>query len=71
MCPVRFAPLEGLYYAYKSGRQPDRADSVADVVARKRIKVDSPDVQRIKKEILEDVRHGEKTVPRDGMMKKL
>lgn len=71
MCPVRFAPLEGLYYAYKSGRQPDRADSVADVVVRKRIKVDSPDVQRIKKEILEDVRHGEKTVPRDGMMKKL
>lgn len=71
MCPVRFAPLEGLYYAYKSGRQPDRADSVADVVARKRIKVDSPDVQRIKKEILEDVRNGEKTVPRDGMMKKL
>lgn len=71
MCPVRFAPLEGLYYAYKSGRQRDRADSVADVVARKRIKVDSPDVQRIKKEILEDVRHGEKTVPRDGMMKKL
>lgn len=71
MCPVRFAPLEGLYYAYKSERQRDRADSVADVVARKRIKVDSPDVQRIKKEILEDVRHGEKTVPRDGMMKKL
>ncbi|WP_456094821.1 O-antigen ligase family protein [Paraprevotella xylaniphila] len=71
MCPVRFAPLEGLYYAYKSGRQPDKADSVADVVARKRIKVDSPDVRRIKKEILEDVRHGEKTVSRDGMMKKL
>ena len=54
MCPVRFEPLEGLYYAYKSGRQPDKADSVADVVARKKIKVDSPDVQRIKKEILEE-----------------
>lgn len=63
MCPVRFAPLEGLYYAYKSGNRPLMADSVANVISRKRIKVDSRDVQRIKKEILEDMRHGEKMVP--------
>ena len=63
MCPVRFAPLEGLYYAYKSGNRPLMADSVANVIFRKKIKVDSRDVQRIKKEILEDMRHGEKMVP--------
>ena len=56
MCPVRFAPLEGLYYTFKSSKQTHRADSVADVVVRKKIKVDSPDVQRIKKEIMEDAR---------------
>mgnify|MGYP000419505685 len=39
------------------------ADSVANVIFRKKIKVDSRDVQRIKKEILEDMRHGEKMVP--------
>ena len=63
VCPVRFAPLEGLYYAYKSGNRPLMADSVANVIFRKKIKVDSRDVQRIKKEILEDMRHGEKMVP--------
>ena len=57
------APLEGLYYAYKSGNRPLMADSVANVIFRKKIKVDSRDVQRIKKEILEDMRHGEKMVP--------
>ncbi len=63
MCPVRFAPLEGLYHAYKSGGRPLMADSVAGVVARKRIKVDSREIRRIKTEIREDMRHGGKTEP--------
>ena len=46
------------------------ADSVANVIFRKKIKVDSRDVQRIKKEILEDMRDGEKKEPRDAIDEK-
>ena len=54
MCPVRFAPLEGLYYSYRDEGEHGKADSVAEVIARKRVKVDGPDVRRIKEEVRTD-----------------
>lgn len=54
MCPVRFAPLEGLYYAYKLENELFKADSIAILIEQKRIKVNSFDVQRIKKNIYID-----------------
>lgn len=57
MCPVRFAPLEGLYYAYKLKNEPWKADSIAELVEKKKIKVNSVDVQRIKAEIHEDIQN--------------
>lgn len=48
MCPVRFAPLEGMYRAYDKQNQVQRRDSVAKVIAEKQVKVNSPDVERIK-----------------------
>lgn len=53
MCPVRFAPLEGMYRAFdKQGMDASR-DSVARIIANKRVKVDSHDVQRIKSQCSE------------------
>ena len=49
MCPVRFAPLEGLYHAYKDSGQTDKADSISAVIRGKKAKVLSPEVARIKK----------------------
>lgn len=50
MCPVRFAPLEGLYHAYKDSGDTRKADSVSAVIRRKKVKVPSSDVVRIKAE---------------------
>ena len=50
MCPVRFAPLEGLYHAYKDSGDTRKADSVSAVIRRKEVKVPSSDVVRIKEE---------------------
>lgn len=55
MCPVRFAPLEGLYYAYKELGDREKADSVAQLIIHKQVKVNSADVQRIKAEIQKDL----------------
>ncbi|MCD8317886.1 MAG: O-antigen ligase family protein [Paraprevotella sp.] len=63
MCPVRFAPLEGLYNAYKLGNEPFMADSVATLVIKKKVKVKSPEVQRIKMEIQEDMRRRQTMKP--------
>lgn len=57
MCPVRFAPLEGLYYAYKNTGDFSRADSIALTIQQKDIKVPSYDVERIKKEIRPEKQH--------------
>ncbi len=51
MCPVRFAPLEGLYYAYRNIGDSIRADSIAYIVQQKKVKVPSWEVERIKREI--------------------
>lgn len=55
MCPIRFAPLEGLYYSYKQLGIDSKTDSIADIIAHKTIKINSGEIQRIKKEILDDI----------------
>lgn len=50
MCPVRFAPLEGMYLAYKASGNIHKADSVANIIQAKEIKVISPEIIRIKNE---------------------
>ena len=54
MCPARFAPLEGLYYAYKNLGDTVRADAVTRLIQRKKVKVPSPEVERIRREIVPD-----------------
>ena len=50
MCPVRFAPLEGMYLAYKASGNIHKSDSVANIIQAKEIKVISPEIIRIKNE---------------------
>ena len=50
MCPVRFAPLEGLYKVYDAIGDENPRKKVADQIATKRVKVNSLDVMRIKME---------------------
>ena len=49
MCPVRFAPLEGLYKVYDAIGDENRRREVADQIATKQVKVNSLDVMRIKR----------------------
>lgn len=55
MCPVRFAPFEGLYYSYKYNGEYHKADSIANIIEHKKIKINSFEVQRIKNEIKSDI----------------
>lgn len=48
MCPVRFAPLEGMYKLYNLTGNDTKSDSIAKIIANKRVKVKSIDVERIK-----------------------
>ena len=48
MCPVRFAPLEGLYKVYDLTDNDFKKDSIAKLIATKYVKVESNDVERIK-----------------------
>lgn len=48
MCPVRFAPLEGLYKTYDIMGNTCARDSVANLIETKSVKVFSSDVHRIK-----------------------
>ncbi len=50
MCPVRFAPLEGLYKVYDAIGDENPRKKVADQIATKQIKVNSLDIMRIKME---------------------
>ena len=58
MCPVRFAPLEGMMQTYMDSGDALRADSIAQVILSKPVKVPSPQVEEIKRkaEAL-DIRH--------------
>lgn len=57
MCPVRFAPLEGLYRIYKACNEPDKADSISTIIHNKKIKILSPEIIKIKKNIMEKSDH--------------
>jgi hypothetical protein len=48
MCPVRFAPLEGLYKVYEAIGDTMHRNEVAQQIATKRIKVHSAAIERIK-----------------------
>lgn len=48
MCPVRFAPLEGLYKVYETKGDTEKMDSVAQLINEKTVKIVSSDVSRIK-----------------------
>lgn len=48
MCPVRFAPLEGLYKVYSMTGNELKKDSIAEKIATKRVKVESAEIERIK-----------------------
>lgn len=54
MCPVRFAPLEGMMQTYRDNGDSFRADSIAQVILEKPVKVPSPQVGEIKRKA-EDV----------------
>ena len=49
MCPVRFAPLEGLYKVYDKTNDAPHRKEIADQIASKQVKVNSLDVMRIKR----------------------
>lgn len=51
MCPVRFAPLEGMYHVYRECGDSLHADSVSAVIRAKEVKVLSSEVVRIKEEV--------------------
>ena len=55
MCPVRFAPLEGMMQTYRDNGDSFRADSIAQVILEKPVKVPSPQVEEIKRKAREDV----------------
>ena len=48
MCPVRFAPLEGLYKTYEVTGDRNNKEHIAQIIAAKEVKVHSPTIQRIK-----------------------
>ena len=49
MCPVRFAPLEGLYKVYDATGDTLHLKEIAAQIATKQVKVNSSDVMRIKR----------------------
>ena len=48
MCPVRFAPLEGMLLTYEDMGNCVKRDSIAHVISQKPVKVPSADVERIR-----------------------
>jgi O-antigen ligase len=55
MCPVRFAPLEGMMQTYRDNGDTFRADSIAQVILEKPVKIPSPQVEEIKRKAKEAV----------------
>ncbi|MBO4660409.1 MAG: O-antigen ligase family protein, partial [Prevotella sp.] len=53
MCPVRFAPLEGMMQTYRDSGDLLRADSIAQIILAKPVKVLSPQVEEIKRKARE------------------
>jgi O-antigen ligase len=48
MCPVRFAPLNGLLNLYQTCHDSARVNSIASLIKRKSVKVPSTEIDRIK-----------------------
>lgn len=48
MCPVRYAPLEGLYRTYNAIGNEEERENVAIEIAHGKVKVNSPTIDRIK-----------------------
>ena len=57
MCPVRFAPLSGLLQVYQQKGDTIKADSIAKTISQKFVKVQSVDIQIIKSEAEEWIKH--------------
>ena len=55
MCPVRFAPLEGMMQTYRDSGDSFRADSIAQVILAKPVKVPSPQVEEIKRKARDEI----------------
>ncbi len=53
MCPLRFAPLEGQYYAYLNKGDTLRANAIARKVKEKRVKIPSQHINRMRREMIE------------------
>ncbi len=56
MCPVRFAPLEGMMQTYMDSGDVLHADSMAQVILSKPVKVPSPQVKEIRRKAKEAVK---------------
>jgi len=56
MCPVRFAPLEGMMQTYRDNGDTFRADSIAQVILEKPVKIPSPQVEEIRRKARETVK---------------
>lgn len=50
MCPVRFAPLSGMLQIYQQIGDTVKADSMAQVILNKPIKIPSSDINEMKAE---------------------
>lgn len=50
MCPVRFAPLSGMLQTYQQAGDTVKADSIAQIILNKPIKIPSSDIDEMKAE---------------------
>ena len=50
MCPVRFAPLSGMLQTYQQTGNTVKADSIAQTIIDKPVKIPSPDIDEMKAE---------------------
>ena len=50
MCPVRFAPLSGMLQTYQQTGDTVKADSIAQTIIDKPVKIPSPDIDEMKAE---------------------
>lgn len=51
MCPSKFIPLYKLYIIYQETNDSIRRDSIADIIVNKKIKINSPVIEKIKKRV--------------------
>lgn len=57
MCPVRYAPLSGLLETCQQTGDTIKADSIAEMIINKYVKVYSTDIRIIKSEAEEWIKH--------------